>query len=108
MHPSLAASAAAPLPADAPEQALGLLRALAAARDYETAVALSNFVAAFVHPDYVCNLADVQNVPDDAKASALAFFEYCMRVGLSVEEQGAILTWLQPYLHRTLGAPRAH
>lgn len=108
MHPSLAASAAAPLPTDAPDEASGLLRALAAARDYETAVALSNFVAAFVHPDYVCNLADLQQVSEEAKASALAFFEYCMKVGLSVEEQSAILTWLQPYLHRTLGAPRAH
>ena len=96
------------LPADFPAQAVGLLRSLAEARDYETAVALSNFVAAFVHPDYVCNLADLRHLPDDAKQAAREFFAFCLHDGLTLQEQGQILLWVQPYLQRAVGARISH
>ncbi len=72
----------------------------------EVGVAVTNFVASFVHPDFVCNLADFQHVDHDVKSAVLEFFQYCLDEGMSVETQGQILAWITPYLERQ-GMPRA-
>ena len=45
------------------------------------------------------------SLPDEhpAKQAALEFFEFCLTQGLTVEEQGAILAWITPYMQRHLG-----
>lgn len=74
----------------------------------EVGSVLVQYVAAFVHPDFVCNLALLDALPEDAKVASLAFFEFCLTQGLSIEEQGALLAFVQPYIVATLGGPRPH
>lgn len=81
-----------------PEELRATLHLIEKNRSNEVAQTLANFVASFVHPDFVCNLADFGHLDHEVKAAALAFFEYCLKVGLSIEEQGAILKWITPHL----------
>ena len=74
----------------------------------EVAIALVQFVASFVHPDMVCNLAMMENLPVPAKQAALEFFEHCLSAGLTLEQQGDLLRFIQPYIVATLGGPMAH
>ncbi|MGP8438211.1 hypothetical protein ACT2FY_09715 [Paraburkholderia fungorum] len=74
----------------------------------EVAVALVQYVASFVHPDMVCNLAMMENLPVPAKQAALEFFEHCLSAGLTIEQQGELLRFIQPYIVATLGGPRPH
>lgn len=67
--------------------------------------ALTQFVASFVHPDMVCNLAMMESMPDSAKAASLKFFEHCLTAGLSLEQQGDLLRFVQPYIVKALGGP---
>lgn len=86
-----------------PEPVRPTLQLIEKNRSIEAAQALTHFVAAFVHPDFVCNLADLQHLDNEVKQAALEFFEYCLTQGLTVDEQGEILRWLKPYLQRHLG-----
>lgn len=74
----------------------------------EVAVALVQYVASFVHPDMVCNLAMMENLPVQAKQAALEFFEHCLSAGLTIEQQGELLRFIQPYIVATLGGPLPH
>ncbi|WP_342064881.1 hypothetical protein, partial [Cupriavidus sp. OTU4895] len=74
----------------------------------EVAVALVQYVASFVHPDMVCNLAMMESLPVPAKQAALEFFEHCLSVGLTIEQQGDLLRFIQPYIVATLGGQRPH
>ena len=74
----------------------------------EVASVLVQYVAAFVHPDFVCNLAMLDLLPEAAKVAALAFFNFCLTQGLSIEEQGALLAFIQPYIVSTLRGPLSH
>lgn len=74
----------------------------------EVTQTLTHFVASFVHPDFVCNLADFQHLDNDVKQAALEFFEFCLTQGLAMEEQGAILGWITPYMQRHLGLAKAN
>ena len=74
----------------------------------EVGSVLVQYVAAFVHPDFVCNLAMLDALPEDAKVASLAFFEFCLTHGLSIEEQGALLAFVQPHIVSSLGGPRPH
>lgn len=70
--------------------------------------ALLHFVAAFVHPDFVCNLADFGHLDNDVKQAALELFEFALSQGMTVDEQGAVLRWLTPFLTRDGSLPPAH
>lgn len=70
--------------------------------------ALLHFVAAFVHPDFVCNLADFGHLDNDVKQAALDLFEFALTQGMTVDEQGAVLRWITPYLTRDGSLPAAH
>jgi len=74
----------------------------------EPATTLTHFLASLVHPDFVCNLALLDRLPVDAREAMLIAFEYCLTQGLTMEEQGAVLVWLQPHLARLPGAPATH
>lgn len=74
----------------------------------DDAIALVQYVAAFVHPDMVCNLAMMEALPPDARQAALDFFEHCMTVGLSIEDQSILLRFIQPYIMATLRGPMPH
>ena len=74
----------------------------------EVAVALVQYVASFVNPDMVGNLAMMESLPVPAKQAALEFFEHCLSAGLTIEQQGELLRFIQPYIVATLGGPRPH
>ena len=74
----------------------------------DVGVAMTQFVASFVHPDMVCNLAMMECLCEDDKQAALSFFEHALREGLSLEEQGALLHFVQPFIVSALGGPAAH
>ena len=87
-----------------PEPVRATLHLIEKNRSAEVAQTLTHFVAAFVHPDFVCNLVDFQHLDNEVKEAALEFFEFCLSQGLTVEEQGAILVWITPHMQRHLGA----
>lgn len=74
----------------------------------EAAGILVQFVASIVHPDFVCNLAMMDKLPAQAKEAAVRMFQYCLKTGLSIEEQGAILAFVQPYIVSLLGGKPSH
>lgn len=74
----------------------------------DVGVAMTQFVASFVHPDMVCNLAMMECLCEDDKQAALSFFEHALRDGLSLEEQGALLRFVQPFIVSSLCGPSAH
>lgn len=81
-----------------PEELRATLHLIEKNRSNEVAQTLANFVASSVHPDFVCNLADFGHLDTEVKAAALAFFDYCLKVGLSLQEQASILQWVRPHL----------
>lgn len=108
-----AASTPSPVPAGAdlqrfPEALRPALHCIVARPKSEAALILTQFVASFVHPDFVCDLALLDVLPADDKQAALEFFTYCLNAGLSLEEQGEVLRLIQPQLAGMLGAPHMH
>lgn len=89
-----------------PEPVRASLRLIEKNPSNEAALVLLQFVASFVHPDYVCNLAMLDALPIEYKEAALELFEFCLTSGLSLDEQGDILRFVEPYLVQSLGAPR--
>ena len=63
------------------------------------------FTASFAHVDFVCNLAMLEMLPTEYKKAALDMFVHCLTSGLSIQERGALLEFITPYLH-PLGKPR--
>ena len=91
-----------------PEQLRPALLLIQKTPSNDVTVALVQYVASFVHPDFVCNLAMMDSLPKEAKEASLAFFEFCLRSGLSIEDQGALLAFIQPYIVTTLRGPLPH
>lgn len=91
-----------------PEPVKAILHLIEIKPSGDVSLYLLQYVASFVHPDCVCNLAMLDALPDDAKQAALSLFQFCLHNGLSIDEQGAILRFIQPYLVRGLGAPIQH
>lgn len=85
--------------------ALGLIQAQPGG---DASRALLSFVAAFVHPDFVCNLADFAHFDNDVKQAALDVFEFALTQGMTLEEQGAVLRWITPFLTGNGSLPPAH
>lgn len=69
---------------------------------------LVQYVAAFVHPDMVCNLTMMESLPEDVKRASAAFFEYCLFNGLTIEQQGQLLAFVQPFIISVLNGPPLH
>lgn len=91
-----------------PEQLRPTLQLIQKTPSSDVAVVLVQYVAAFVHPDFVCNLAMMDSLPSEAKEASLAFFEFCLSSGLTIEDQGALLAFIQPYIVATLRGPLPH
>lgn len=91
-----------------PEQLRPTLQLIQKNPSSDVAVVLVQYVAAFVHPDFVCNLAMMDSLPSEAKEASLAFFEFCLSSGLTIEDQGALLAFIQPYIVATLRGPLPH
>lgn len=89
-----------------PEPLRATLHLVEKNRSIEVCQSLTHFVASFVHPDFVCNLADFQHLDNEVKVAAMAFFEFCLTQGLTMDEQVAILAWITPYMQRHLGAAK--
>lgn len=67
----------------------------------EAGLLLLQFVAAFAHPDYMCNLAMLEPLPIEHKEAALEFFEFCLTSGLSADERAALLRFVEARLAQT-------
>lgn len=93
---------------DFPEPLRPTLRLIAESRSGEICESLVQYVAAFVHPDMVCNLAMMESLPEDAKKAAAAFFDYCLFNGLTIEQQGQLLAFVQPFIISVLNGPQLH
>jgi hypothetical protein len=83
-----------------PEPVRPVLHIIECSESNEAGPVLVSFVAALVHPDFVCNLADVAKLADAERRAALELFEFCLAEAMSVELQGQLQRWLQPYLVR--------
>jgi hypothetical protein len=90
------------------EEVRPVLRHISNKPQSETAGILVQFVASIVHPDFVCNLAMMDCLAPEAKEAVLKMFQFCLKTGLSIEEQGAILAFVQPYIVSLLGGKPAH
>lgn len=91
-----------------PEALRPALHAILARPKSDAALILAQFVASFVHPDFVCNLSLLDALPAENKQAALAFFNYCLNAGMTLEEQGDVLRLIQPHMARILGVPPMH
>lgn len=91
-----------------PEQLRPALQLIQNHPSNDVAVVLVQYVAAFVHPDFVCNLAMMDSLPSEAKAASLAFFEFCLNKGLTNEDRRALLAFIQPHIVATLRGPVPH
>lgn len=90
------------------EEVRPVLRHISYKPKSESAGILVQFVASIVHPDFVCNLAMMDHLAPEAKEAALKMFQFCLKTGLSIDEQGAILAFVQPYIVSLLGGRLAH
>jgi hypothetical protein len=66
----------------------------------DAAAIMAHFVAAIVHPDFVCNVAAFAHLHSEVKQQALQVFKHCVVDGLSADERADVLRWLTPYLTR--------
>lgn len=80
-----------------PEPLQPLLSLLLATKEQDLKNCLLQFVAAFSHPDMVCNLADIQNMPQPVKTALVQFFLYCLNYGLTMKEQAHVDLFIQPF-----------
>jgi hypothetical protein len=84
------------------------LRLIQNNRSCEVTFLLVLYVASFVHPDYEIDISLLDELPILAKQAALDFFEHCLSTGLTIEEQGALLAFVQPHIMSTLRGPVLH
>lgn len=91
-----------------PEQLRSTLQLIQNPPSNDVAVVLVQYVAAFVHPDFVCNLAMMDSLPSEAKAASLAFFEFCLSKGLTNDDRRALLAFIEPHIVATLRGPVPH
>lgn len=59
---------------------------------------LASYLASFVWPGAVCNLADMEDLDDGEQRQAILFLRCCQDDGLSIEQMTSILTKIRPYL----------
>ena len=92
----------------APKSAQFLLRSMADKPTSDRSLILAQYLASFVHPDYVCNLSMLDCLSPEDKTNVMDFFQHCLTSGMAIEEQGSILRYLHPYLSGLLGGPTSH
>lgn len=88
--------------ADFSAEVRGMVQAIEKNGSNEVAQILVQYMAAFVHPDMVCNMSLMLRLPESDKKACTDFFEYCLRTGLTIEQQGEILRFLRPHLAKVL------
>jgi hypothetical protein len=91
-----------------PKSARSLLRSIADKPTSDRSLILVQYLASFVHPDYVCNLSMLDYLSPEDKIDVMDFFQHFLSSGMSIEEQGSILRYIHPYLSGLLGGPKPH
>ena len=91
-----------------PESVRPILRLIQNKPTGDVTAILVQYVASFVHPDFVCNLAMMDHLPIEAKKAALEMFTFCLSNGMTIEDQGAILAFIQPFIVSALRGPLPH
>ena len=82
-----------------PEPIAALLNCISNEKQFDRQEYLVQFVAAFVDPDLVCNLSQIDALTEEHKHNVLAFFSYCITTGLTPPEIGAMHQFIAPYFH---------
>lgn len=83
-----------------PEAVRPVLHLIERGESVEARPVLVSFVAALIHPDFVCNLVDVAKLGDAERAATREVFEFCLGEPLSVELRAQLQQWLLPHLVR--------
>ena len=91
-----------------PDRLRATLQLIQNNRSCEVTFSLVQYVVSFVHPDYEIDISLLDDLPILAKQAALEFFEHCLSTGLTIEEQGALLAFVQPHIMATLRGPMLH
>ena len=87
---------------DFPEPLRPALHLVEKNRSSEAGLLLLQFVAAFAHPDYMCNLAMLESLSLEHREAALELFEFCLTSGLSADERAALLRFVEARLAQPL------
>ncbi len=72
----------------------------------EAALILLQCVVSAAHPDYVFSLAVLATLPTEYKKAALELIEYSLTSGFTVDEQSALMRFVEPWMVTALRAPR--
>lgn len=72
----------------------------------ETGRLFLQFMAAFAHPDYMCNLSMFETLPNHFKKAATDFFEFCVLNGLSSEQRNALLRLSETCIKQSMDSER--
>lgn len=64
----------------------------------DASLVLLQVVASIVHPDYLCNLASLGALPAEHREVALDLVRCCLSGDLSLDEQSAVLRFVEPIM----------
>ncbi len=86
-----------------PEWAQPIMKMITGSGWSDDSTTLVNYVASFVLSDVDCDLEALELLPESTKKICIAFFENCLRRGLTLEEQGIIATAILPSFMGSMG-----
>lgn len=91
---------------DFPEPARVALHLIEKNPSNEAALILLQCAASAAHPDYLFSLAMLSALPIEYKEAALELIEHSLTSGFTVDEQSALLRFVEPMMATALRAPR--
>ena len=90
---------------DFPEPLRSTLQLIEKKPSNEAGLILLQCAASAAHPDYLCSLTMLSALPIEYKEAALEMIEYSLTSGLTVEEQSALLRFVEPLIATALRRP---
>lgn len=91
---------------DFPEPVRATLHLIEKNPSNEAALILLQCAASAAHPDYLFSLAMLSALPIEYKEAALELIEHSLTSGFTVDEQSALLRFVEPFMATALRAPR--
>lgn len=64
---------------------------------------LAELVAAFVHPDMVCNLSGIDMFDAPTRSVVREFFVFCINGGVTFQDKQVVFEWLTVFFARRAG-----
>lgn len=81
-----------------PEWARPIMECIISSLLSDNATILVNYVSSFVLSDVECDLETLESLPDSLKEICIGFFSNCLRQGLTLEDQGIIVSIIFPLI----------